>query len=110
MLDIEARYSYQYNIEVCTGPGLYPAQPVDRARPADESWFFQWIGRGQQMKDDFFQWAGTWEVIFRTGWAGPAKRELSFLTAESDYKKRKANNIASQFKLRKQTQSFETDR
>ena len=65
---------------------------------------------GRHMRSDFFQRAGTREVIFRTGRAGPAKREMSFLTAGSGYKKRKKNNITSQFGLRKQRRSFETDR
>ena len=72
--------------------------PTGWAGPANDGWFFP-MGR-----------AGTWGVIFRMGRAGLAKREMSFLTAGSGYKKRKTNNITSQFGLRKQRQSFETDR
>ena len=112
-------------IEVCTGQGLhrgpYPDRavrceviyPTGRAGPANEGWFFRRAGPGRQMRDDFSDGpgrAGTWQVIFLTGLAGPAKREMSFLTAGSGYKKRKTNNITSQFELRKQRRSFETDR
>ena len=57
-----------------------------------------------------FQRAGTWEVIFWTGQAGPAKREMGFLTVELGYKKRKTNNLTSESRLTKQRRSFETDR
>ena len=64
---------------------------------------------------------GKWEMIFSTGRAGPAherwffeqagppKREMSFLTARSGYKKWKTNNITSQCGPAKQWKSFETD-
>ena len=96
--------------------------PMGRTWLGNERGFFQRAGPGRQMRDDFFlragTWgvifptgrAGTWEMIFRTGRAGTAKRELNFLIAGSGYKKRKTNNITSQFGLRKQRRSFETDR
>ena len=104
-------------LEVCTGPGLAGLADdrwlFQRAGPANEGWFFQRAGPGWDLRGDFSNGpgrAGTWGVIFRTSRAVPAKREMCFLTAESGYKKRKTNNITSQFGLRKQRRSFETDR
>ena len=42
--------------------------------------------------------------------AGPAKTEMSFLTAESGYKKGKTNNLTSQSGQTQQRRSFEADR
>ena len=65
------------------GPG--PAQGPYPVQPA---------GPGRHMRGDFFQWAG------------PAKRGMSFLTAESGYKKKKTNNLTCQSGLTKQRLSF----
>ena len=70
-----------FNLEVCTGPGLArdPYQPGQRT------------GLGRHIRGDFSNGpalAGTWGMIFLTGRAGSAKREMSFLTAESGYKKK----------------------
>ena len=69
-------------LEFCTGPG--PAKgpnttrPADRAGPANMGWSFQRAGPGRRMRGDFSIGpgrAGTWEVIFQTGQAGPADKK-----------------------------------
>ena len=47
------------------------------------------MGPGRQIRDDFSNGpgrAGKWGIILPTGRAGPAKREMSFLTAMSTKK------------------------
>ena len=81
--------------EVCIQPCLRagPAHErwfFQRAGLANEGWFFQRAGPGWHMRGDFSNGpgrTGTWEMIFRTGRVGPTKREMSFSTAESGYKK-----------------------
>ena len=105
-------------LEVCKGPGLARgpgwwmrddySNRLGQQMREDFS-----VGLSQHMRGDFSNGpgrAGTSQVIFRTDWAGPAKREMSFLTAESGYKKRRTKNLTSQSELTKQRQSFETDR
>ena len=71
---------------------------LGRGGPADERLFFQRAGPAHE--GGFF---------FPTGRTGPTKREMSFLTAGSDYKKkRKTNNISSQSGPAKRRRSFQT--
>ena len=60
------------------------------------------------MRGDFFQRARAGPHIKFDFSNGPVKREMSFLTTGSGYRKRKTNNMASQSGATKQKLSFET--
>ena len=95
-------------LEVCTAQ----AWPEAHTRPGPVRWP-DWAGRWKEIFPMSRAGPGTWREIF---WMGrhmrgdfsnrQAKREMSFLTAESGYKKRKTNCGTRQSVLTKQRPKF----
>ena len=77
---IWTRIAFIGKVEVCMGPGPAQARQIRGDFSNRPGW---------HMRGDFSNepgWVDTWEVIFRTGRARPAKREMSFLKTECGYK------------------------